>query len=468
MSDPHLIKTAFIEQVASDIKRAGGKPYLVGGSVRDILINGKRFVPKDIDMEVFGMTRNQLANILKPYKPSYVGKSFGVFKLQKWNIDISLPRREYKIGDGHTDFEVEVDPRMSIEEAASRRDFTMNAIYMSLDDGGYIKDPFNGASDINSRMIRHTSDRFVEDPLRVLRAMQFAARLGFNMAPETIELCKTLSINGISKERIFEEFSKLILQGSEIGKGLKVLRDTEWVKFFPELELLIGNEQSPTWHAEGDVWNHTLMCMNEFAVESRNNEFDSSVRPDEDENLIVGLAVLCHDLGKPHATTLVDGKIHHYGHEVMGEEPTRSFLERITDRKDLIEDVVTLVVNHHRPAQLWPTGSSRTIRRLANDVGRIDRLARVTYADYAGRLPKDNRGMQIVDWLTGKAASMNLESKRPDPIIMGRHLIQLGLKPSKDFGYILKGCYEAQLNEEFTTEAGGMVWLKNLLNEWSR
>ena len=468
MSDPNMVKNAFVQQLFVDIKAAGGKPYLVGGCVRDIVINGPRFTPKDIDIEVFGITEEKLKEALDDYSISFVGQSFGVFKIHKWNIDISIPRRETKTGDKHTDFEIELCPDISIKEAASRRDFTMNAMYMDIDKGLVITDPFGGQKDIKNKVIRHTSEKFGEDPLRVLRAMQFAARLDFDVAPETIALCSNLSMDDIPKERVFEEFSKLILRGHKISKGLKFLRDCQWTRFFPEFMMLMGSEQSPEWHAEGDVWNHTLMCMDEFAWDLFERGLDSSRIPDDYEDLVVGLAVLCHDFGKPYATTYVDGKIHHYGHEKMGAEPTLRFLFSLTNQGKLVSDAVTLVENHHRPAQLYPFGSNRAMRKLARDVERIDRLVRVVKADLKGRKPPHKRANELVEWILDKAKNLKVEDCRPDPIIMGRHLIRLGLKPSKDFGYILKGCYEAQLNEEFVTEAGGMIWLKNLLNEWSK
>ena len=468
MSDYNMVKNAFVQHLFLDIKAAGGKPYLVGGCVRDIVINGPRYTPKDIDIEVFGITEEKLREALDDYSVSFVGQSFGVFKIHKWNIDISIPRREIKTGDKHTDFEVELCPDISIKEAASRRDFTMNAMYMDINKGLVIADPFGGQKDIKNKVIRHTSEKFAEDPLRVLRAMQFAARLDFDVAPETIVLCSNLSMNDIPKERVFEEFSKLLLRGHKISKGLKFLRDCQWTRFFPEFMMLMGSEQSPEWHAEGDVWNHTLLCMDEYSWDNFERGICSSRMPDEYEDLVVGLAVLCHDFGKPYATTYEDGKIHHYGHEKMGEEPTRKFLSSITNRTKLIDDVVVLVNNHHRPAQLYPFGSDRSMRRLARDVERIDRLVRVVKADLKGRKPPHQRADELVEWILDKAKKLKIEDCRPDPIMMGRHLIALGLKPSKDFGYILKGCYEAQLNEEFVTEAGGLVWLKSLLNEWSR
>lgn len=445
--------------IGKAVREHGGRAFLVGGCVRDRILYGPDHISPDIDIEVFGIEKGELGEILKPFGVNYVGKSFGVFKLTAFNIDVSIPRRERKTGESHTSFEIMLDPNMSIEEAAKRRDFTINAIYLELTDGEpIVHDPYGGQVYARRRVIKHTSGKFVEDPLRVLRAMQFAARFDFSVDTDTILLCRHLSINHIPRERIFDEFKKLILYGKNIKRGLQFLQDCEWIRFFPELELMVGVEQSPKWHSEGDVWKHTLLCMNEYA----------KIRGDIEsyyDRLVVGLAVLCHDMGKPYATTVdEDGHIHHYGHEAMGGEPARRFLERLTNSPNLIEDVVSLVVNHHRVAQLYPNGSKRAIRRLANDISRIDRLLYVTLADQNGRIPHRDEGNKMVLWMAEKAKKMEIEKSRPEPLIMGRHLIQLGLKPSKLFGLMLRDCYEAQLDGKFSTECGGMVYAQSLLN----
>jgi len=238
-----------------------------------------------------------------------VGESFGVIRLRNLPIDVSLPRRESKRGLGHRGFEIESDPQMDPRDAASRRDFTINAIALDPE-SGRIFDPFDGVADLENRILRHTTEKFAEDPLRVLRGMQFAARFELQPAPETIELCRQIEPEGLAPERIAGEWKKLILRGTRPSLGLAFLRDCGWIRHFPELEALIGCEQNPRWHPEGDVWTHILHCMDVFASERIGIER---------EDLIVGFGVLCHDLGKPAATRREeDGRITTKNHESIG------------------------------------------------------------------------------------------------------------------------------------------------------
>jgi tRNA nucleotidyltransferase (CCA-adding enzyme) len=250
-------------EVARMVKAEGGRALLVGGCVRDALMGGE---PKDIDVECFGIAPDRLRAILsKRFALDLVGASFGVLKLSHLDVDVAIPRRETKLGLGHRAFEMEYDPTLTVRDASARRDFTVNAIYRDpLTDE--IVDPWNGRADLERKILRHVSDHFREDPLRVLRGMQFVARFGLSAAPETIEVCRAMTPEGLASERLFGEWSKLILKGVKISKGLNFLRDVGWVKYYPELERLIGCAQAPEWHPEGDVWNHTLCCLDAFAA----------------------------------------------------------------------------------------------------------------------------------------------------------------------------------------------------------
>ena len=450
MSDP---QKAAVLHVAKVIRDLGGRALLVGGCVRDSLLG----IPsKDIDMEVYGLDANVVESALAPhYRIDTVGRAFGVFILKGLNIDLALPRRESSVGPKHTDFEVQGDPSMSPREAASRRDFTINAISHDPLTGEDI-DPFNGTSDLKFRRLRHISEAFSEDPLRVLRGMQFVARFGLSAAPETIELCRALSPQYLPMERLWEEWKKLILKGKEISLGLDFLKSCCWLKYFPELEALDGCQQDPEWHPEGDVWTHTLHCLDAYATQRTGEQW---------EDLIVGLAVLCHDMGKPETTyTDEDGHIRSPRHDVLGVPVATNFLERITRQKKIFEEVLPLVKQHMRPLSLYRDGAGDSaIRRLAARVKRIDRLVRVARADNSGRppiIPDFPEGK----WLLDRTAQLSIQDNAPKPILQGRHLIDLGVKPGPKFGKILDLAYDAQLGGVFSSEEQGCKYLKEIID----
>ncbi|MDX2108930.1 MAG: polynucleotide adenylyltransferase [Verrucomicrobiota bacterium] len=434
------------------VQTAGGRALLVGGCVRDALLN---LEVKDYDVEVYGLEADVLEHLLRTkYEVITVGKSFGVFKLRGFAIDVSLPRRERKTAPGHKGFVVEGDPQMGFPEAASRRDFTINAI-MADPLTGELIDPLKGCSDLEVGVLRHCSERFAEDPLRVLRAMQFVSRFEYRVAPETIALCAQLTMDELPPERVLEEWKKLLLKGTKPSLGLTFLRDCGWVRYFPELAALIDCKQDPRWHPEGDVWAHTAHCLDAFARDRIGDEY---------EDLVVGFGVLCHDLGKP-ATTVhePDGRIRSPDHEAKGESPTRSFLARFTRQTELIEDIVILVTHHMRPSQLYEArASDSAVRRLARSVGRIDRLVRVVSADMKGRPPM---GWDLIacTWLVERASALQISAASPKPLVQGRHLLALGQKPGPHFKPLLDACFEAQLEGRFSDEAGGTAYLDTLL-----
>lgn len=454
ISDPKLRDAA--DTLCKAVQRAGGRALLVGGSVRDAFL-GKD--AKDLDFEVYQLSPEGLKAALgEHFEIDLVGESFGVLKIHHLPIDVALPRRESKRGLGHKGFEVHSDPSMSLAEAAARRDFTINAISWDPLTQEVI-DPADGVKDLNNRLLRHVSDKFSEDPLRVLRAMQFAARFSFYIADDTVALCRTIEPEGLSRERLWEEWKKLVLRGVKISRGLDFLRDCGWVQYYPELEALIDCPQDPQWHPEGDVWVHTLHVMDAFAEERLD---------DETEDLTVGFGCLCHDFGKPATTTHdPDGRIRSKFHEEEGAEPTRLFLERLTNQENLIRDVVALVVDHLKPFMFYRDKSKASaIRRLASRVGRIDRLVRVARADHKGRPPLVFDGFPAGEWLLKKASEMDIVDDAPQPIVLGRHLIELGLKPGKHFGKLLNTCFEAQLDGRFADEEGGREFVRGVVEEW--
>lgn len=438
-----------LRRIEETVRRAGGRTWLVGGSVRDLLLERQ---PHDLDVEVTGLDPDRLHDVLREhFTVRFVGKAFGVFKLDGLPIDVSVPSR---IPAGHTSVAAmrnHADPTMDIDEALARRDFTINAMAWSPATSE-LRDPFNGREDLTFRVLRHVSDRFAEDPLRVLRGMQLAARFELTPAPETIRLCGTLSQAGQPAERIWEEWKTLLLDGVKPSLGLTFLRDTGWLRFYPELAALQGCPQDPTWHPEGDVWVHTLHCLDWYAGERTGHETD---------DLVVGLAVLCHDFGKPLTTADDSGRVTSHGHEEQGEAPTRRFLERLTNQQRLIDDVISLVLYHLRPRQLYDAQASDVaVRRLARQVQRIDRLVRVARADHAGRPPKPFDGFPAGKWLLDRAKRLEVDAQAPPPIVMGRHLLALGITPGPDMGRLLEACYEAQLDGKFSTLEEGLAYVQ--------
>ena len=249
-----------LKNIVKAIEKANGKCLLIGGGVIDTILN----IPvKDWDIEVYGLSYNDLLELLTVFgKPNLVGKSFGIIKVTVNNIDFdfSIPRIENRVGVGHKGFIVELKPELTPKEAALRRDITINSMYIDLHNGELI-DPFNGQEDLFNGVIRVTnSATFTEDPLRVLRIMQILPRKGRIVDANTIELCKTMinEFDLLPKERVFEEFKKLLLKAKMPSLGLQFLKDCGWIIHFPELEALIGCKQHPKWHPEGDVWAHTL------------------------------------------------------------------------------------------------------------------------------------------------------------------------------------------------------------------
>jgi tRNA nucleotidyltransferase (CCA-adding enzyme) len=458
MHFPELIplrdELAAVAAVIGVLREAGGRPVLVGGCVRDALLGA---TTKDIDIEVYGLSTQAVESTLaRHFEVITVGAAFGVTKLKNVPVEVSIPRRENRTGAKHTDFAIEADPTMTAHEAASRRDFTINAIAWDPASGTLV-DPWGGLADLRTGVLRHVSGKFGEDALRVLRAMQFAARFGFIVAPETEAVCASLPAEHLPRERLLEEWTKLILRGKRPSLGLDFLRRCGWIRHYPELEAIIGVPQDSSWHPEGCVWTHTLHCMDAFARRRTG---------DDREDLIVGLAVLCHDLGKAVTTARGDdGKWHAYRHEEAGVPIAESFLRRLTNESGLIEEVLPHVRWHDVPHTLYASGARQaSVRRLAMNVGRIDRLLRVELADRQGRPPIEvgDETPQGV-WLREQAAALGITDARPAPILLGRHLLELGMTPGPSFAPILREAHEAQIEGAFADLEGGREWLHRRL-----
>lgn len=427
---------------------------LVGGCVRDELMG---IVPADWDLEVYGIDPTDLPELLERFgRVNAVGEAFTVYKLGH-DLDVALPRRERKVGRGHRAFVVEGDPEMSFEEACRRRDFTVNAI---LKDPltGEIVDLFGGREDIERKMLRHVSDdTFAEDSLRVLRAAQFAARLRFGIAPETVELCRSIDVTDLPKERIWGELEKLLLKAQRPSIGLKWLYDLGVVdQLFPEMKSLVGVPQEPEWHPEGDVDVHTLMVADEARKLIDDLPYERQVA--------VMLGAVAHDFGKPPTTQFFDGRWRSHSHDEAGVEPTISFLDRLGIHSlngfDVRDQVIQLVRYHLKPGEFFKAEAKNPVgdgafRRLARKV-EPGLLYRVAKADSLGRnpdwLPPEKRfGSEAQEWFIERVRSLQIEKKAPDPILMGRHLIEMGLKPGPEFKTILDAVYEMQLDGKVTS-----------------
>ena len=443
-----------VARVCALVRQAGGRAWLVGGTVRDCALG---LEPADADLEVFGVEPDRLQALLGAEFPlDLVGRSFGILKLKDWPVDVGVPRRESRSGPGHRDFIVHADPHLPLPAAAARRDFTINAVYLDPLDGE-VADPWHGLADLAAGRLRHTSAAFAEDPLRVLRAMQLASRFALDVEPATVAACREMTPEGLARERLFGEWEKLLVLGGEPSRGLALLRDCGWLPHYPELAALPGCPQDARWHPEGDVWIHTLHCLDAFARE---------LTGDRREDLVVGLAVLCHDLGKPATTRVADGRVRSYGHEAHGCGLARSLLARLTGSEALVSQVVPLVREHLRPVSLHrEQASDAAIRRLAARVGRLDRLVRVARADAFGRPPLPATEFPAGDWLLEAARRLGVASGPPAPLVLGRHLLALGLEPGPRYGEWLDLCYEAQLAGRFDDEAGGVAFAARLARE---
>lgn len=456
MSKPFEISKA-LAKLVSALENLKATPIAVGGCVRDHLLG---LTPKDIDVEVYGTSLDILEPALEKIGSVYaVGRSFGVLKvtIDGETFDVSLPRLENKVGQGHKGFVVDTDKDLTFAQASARRDFTINAMGIDLLTQKVI-DAHGGIQDLEDAVLRHVSPAFSEDPLRVLRGCQFAARFEYMMHPDTIELCRHLKdeLRTLPKERIVEEMRKLLL-GKTPSYGLEALKVTGAWELFPELIALDGCLQEAEWHPEGDVWTHTKMVVDSAAMIIRRENLEG------DDALVIMLGALCHDLGKPPTTAFEDGRWRSKGHESAGEPPTRSLLTNMGFPEGMIDHVVPLVKEHLKPHQLYRVQdeiSMSTIRRLASRVS-ISRLCLVSEADFLGRTTDEAIAGHdpATAWLMKVAKSLDVAFNKPEPILMGRHLLDRGIKPGPKMGEILKEAFEAQLDGEFADVDGALTWL---------
>jgi tRNA nucleotidyltransferase (CCA-adding enzyme) len=441
---------------------AGYRAFVVGGAVRDALLGHQ---PKDIDIEVYGISYDKLAVLLANLgRIDLVGKSFGIVKLASDGqmYDFCVPRRDSKIGLHHRDFRATFDENITPEEAASRRDFTINA--MSWDPvSGEVLDFFHGREDLRNHVLRATSSAFSEDPLRVLRGMQFACRFDLTLDPATADLCRTIAdqYGTIARERVADEFMKWAVKSTRPGRIFEYLRESGWSVHFPELARLQGVPQDPEWHPEGDVQIHTALVLDAAARIAERDGLEG------DDRAVLLFGALCHDLAKATTTVLRErgGRLRwtSFGHEQDGVPMARAFLTRIGIKAAIIEQVEPLVENHMIASSIGREPSERAVRRLAQRLypATIAQLLRVIEADYSGRPPLPQGLPESAVRIKELADAQAVCQGPPAPLLLGRHVLPyFGGTPGPHIGRVTAAAYEAQLDGEFSTEDEARAWLE--------
>ncbi len=435
------------------------RAFLVGGCVRDALLG----LPagNDFDVEVFGADYDSLLKALSRWgRTDLVGRSFGVVKLTTGSgrsYDFTVPRKDSKVAPGHKGFAVEFDPAITPQDAAARRDFTINSILYDPR-ARQVIDYFGGVADLNNRVLRHTSAAFAEDPLRVLRGMQFAGRFNLRAAPETIVLSRQIKSGypELAVERVREEWFKWAQLSATPSAGLRFLAACEWIDHFPEIKAMADTPQEPEWHPEGDVFAHTCHCCDAMA------RLEGWRLADAESRVVYMLAVLAHDFGKPATTRreLRDGRMRIVspGHEEAGALLAETFLDRMRAPTAIRERVIPLVRNHLFHLEEI---TDRALRRLARrlEPENIHGLCLVMTADSMGRPPRPAVEPENVKTLLARAHELEIKRQPPRPILLGRHLMEIGLQPGEPFGNILDKAFDAQLEGAFGDLPGAFHWL---------
>lgn len=453
-----------LQKAITLLSEKGGDCRLVGGSVRDAL---RGVEPTDFDVEVYGLELDVIAETLRQIgKTDLVGKSFAVVKLwtQGAEYDFSVPRTESKSGSGHRGFEVQSDPNLDPETALKRRDFTINALQYDPEEGVLI-DYFGGRDDLEKGILRHVSEAFSEDPLRALRAVQFAGRFGFSLHPDTALFCREMKreFATLAVERIWGEWNKWATQSAFPSKGLVALKDSGWISFFPEINALLRLPQDPEWHPEGDVFVHTLHCLDALVNLPEWNGYTGSQRA------VLMFGVLCHDLGKARCTCFAEkrGELRWIspGHDQESGWLSESFLNRIGAPTLIREKVRKLVENHHYLNSFTDSLPSDTsLRRLSRRIhpATTEDLRQVMRADHLGRPPlvSEVQKKRLEDFKK-RIGELALKDAAPKPILLGRHLIECGKKPGPEFKSVLDQAFEAQLDGTFGDLEGALEWARS-------
>jgi tRNA nucleotidyltransferase (CCA-adding enzyme) len=471
-----------ILNLAQAIQTVGGRALLVGGCVRDMLLDRE---PKDFDIEVYGLAPEKLADLASTFGEVIdVGKAFGILKLRAENspsfmgelegaleIDLAIPRSDSKVADGHKGFDVRVDPSMSPADAVRRRDFTINAIMMDPLTGEVI-DPTGGATDLEKKILRVVDPTlFGDDPLRVLRALQFVARFDLTVDPESMNIMKAAvpSLKELSPERLRDEWRKLLVLSEKPSIGLQLGFDLGvFYVLHPELPPMKTTPQNPEWHPEGDVWIHTLMVVDEAAAIVRREALD------EHSAFTIVLGALAHDLGKPLVTREIDGKIRSIGHEEAGEAPARAFLKAVGVNHEVVEKIVGIVKDHLKPTKYYLDDhkegmsiSDGAIRKLAARIApaTMNELLLVAEADYFGRgqwRHGESREYPERLWLLDRAAKLDVLTGPAPHAITGQELIDLCIEPGPKVGELIREA-DRMRDDDGKTKEEIEEWIKNEL-----
>ncbi len=407
--------------IAQEIAQKGGRSFYTGGYARDYLINGHFDVSGDIDIEVFRLDSALLSALLSKYgEVKTVGKIYPILKIK-----------------GYPQLDFTAAGQDSYSGAAARRDFTIDAIMIDII-SGEIMDHAGGRKDISAKIIRHISPRvFADDPLRAYRAARLAAKLGFTIHPETLQLMSAADLSTLPPERIYAELKKLLFSPKP-SIGLKYLEKTGLLKqLHPILYSLIGCNQEPVNHPEGDVWEHTLLVVNAAAELKHQSQNPAALM----------WAALLHDIGKPATTRLREGRITAYGHDTEGAKLAASFLLDLRCSNTLIENVTVLIREHMHPILLYKQKeqvTDKAIRKLSSQVD-ISELLLLSEADFNGRGVKRDYSL-IRRWLLDRLKELGLKpGKKIEPLIRGRDLLDLGMIPGDNFKRILDFAFELQL-----------------------
>ena len=428
------------KDIAQEVSQLGGRAYFVGGHVRDRL---RHRINPDIDMEVHGLSPKELESILDSLGQRIsIGETFGIYNLKGYSLDIAMPRKETLRGRGHRDFDVFVGPFIGTEGASKRRDFTINALMEDILTGEIV-DHYSGQADLNQGILRHVSgESFGEDPLRVLRGAQFAARFGFTIAPETMELCSHMDLTALPQERVMMELKKALLKAQRPSIFFEVLREMDQLSdWFPELKALIGIEQNPRFHAEGDVWTHTMMVLD--AAASLRDRAANGESEDISDPLGFMFTALTHDFGKATCTEIINGVIHAYDHEKQGLPLIEQFMKRLTNETRLINYVLNLAEFHMKPNVVSVANSSiKTTNKMFDQSVDPVALIAIGFADALGKLPPEDTDHSQA-FLKERLAIYREYMARPH--ITGKDLINAGLSPGEQFSDLLSYAHKLRL-----------------------
>ncbi len=425
---PNILNSLF-----NKLQKYGAQPIIVGGYIRDTLLG---IASKDIDIEVYHVSSFKiLEELLQEFgSVNSVGKSFGVCKLtlDEIELDFTLPRIDNKVASGHQGFIIEIQSNLDFSCAASRRDFTINAI-------GYdvithkILDPFGGVEDLNNKILKAVNPKsFIEDPLRVLRAVQFCARYNLAIDKELFQLCKKMveknMLSELSKERIFQEIKKLLLKAFQPSIGFKLLKNIGGLKYFPELNNL--NEYS---------WNITMITLDEMSkFKSSNNK----------TNIILMLAALCNSLQS---------------------QSIKKLINSLDNEKELLNKVLTLINNLPEINNILSNNiRDYLLYKLATKVN-IEELLLLYQTIYFAK--NKTHFCEAAKILSVKARELNILNHKIPPILRGKDILACGksmgltIKPSKEFSSILDIAYEAQMHGKFRSHEEAVIWFGEYLKK---